>query len=67
MNYFKIWIEYGKKKNLVRTVFTQNNSGISEALDVGQKARRGGRWIKIMPISKQQYLEGISRKYSSNK
>ena len=50
LKYYRILIETGKKKNLVKKVFTQQPDIIG-ALDVAQRAKRGGNVKHIIPIS----------------
>ena len=59
-----ISLETGKKKNLGKKIYTQQEDIIG-ALNVSKKTLRGGRLHKIIEVTKEQYEAGRDiQKYS---
>lgn len=61
MNYFRISLETGKKQNLERILFVRA-SNIIAAMDISKKIR-GSTLKSIAPISFENYMKGVSKKY----
>lgn len=61
MNHFKISIETGKKLSIGRIIYVRSPDIIA-ALDISKKFR-GASLKSIVPITFEEYMNGVSKKY----
>jgi len=62
MNHYRILLEI--EKGICRKIFVKRNN-IIEAMDVAKKIK-AERLLYIIPITYEQYMKGISLKYTTN-
>lgn len=62
MNHYRILLEI--EKGICRKLFVKR-ANIIEALDVAKKIK-AERLVYIVPITYEQYMRGISHKYTTN-
>jgi hypothetical protein len=64
MEHFRILLEIDNGSTCRKVYVKREN--IIDAMDVGKKIK-SSRILSIIPISYDQYMEGVSLKYSDNK
>jgi len=60
LEYYKILVEQGKKRSYTKSTHVKVNN-ILEAMDINKKKR--APLLSITPITEEEYMRGISRKY----
>lgn len=65
MNHFKISLETGKKLSESRILYVRTES-IIDALNISKKIR-DSHLQEIKPISYEDYMKGVSKKYDKAK
>lgn len=65
MSYYKAILEIGRKKKHERVMYIQRPT-ILEALDVTKKIRSSDLQ-RIEPISYEEYMKGVDKKYDKKK
>lgn len=65
MNHFRIYLETGKKRSNEREMFVRAPD-ILAAMDISKKIR-GSTLKSIIPITFDQYMTGVDKKYDQPK